>query len=51
LEELKTGLSHILEVLERVFLDNLKNFLLNLHLAKSALEDPEVKFSAEIRQN
>jgi hypothetical protein len=48
LEELKTGLSHVLEVLERVFLDNLKNFILNLHLAESALEDPEVwKFVPE----
>jgi hypothetical protein len=48
LEELKIGLSHVLEVLEKVFLDNLKNFLLNLHLAESALEDPEAKsFGAE----
>ncbi len=48
MEELKTGLSHVLEVLESVFLANLKNFLLNLHLAKSALEDPEAKsFGAE----
>jgi len=48
LEELKKGLSHVLEVLENVFLANLKNFLLNLRLAKSALEDPEAKsFGAE----
>jgi hypothetical protein len=44
LEELKIGLSHVLEVLEKVFLDNLKNFLLNLHLAESALENTK-KFS------
>jgi len=44
LEELKTELSHVLEVLEKVFLDNLRNFLLNLHLAKSALENTK-KFS------
>jgi len=41
--ELKVQLSNILKVLESVFLDNLRNFLLNLHLAKSALEDPEAK--------
>jgi hypothetical protein len=47
-KELEERLSYILEVLESVFLDNLKNFLLNLHLAKSALEDPEAKsFGAE----
>jgi hypothetical protein len=47
-KELEERLSAILEVLERVFLANLKNFLLNLHLAKSALEDPEAKsFGAE----
>jgi len=44
LEELEKGLFHVLEVLERVFLDNLKNFLLNLHLAESALENTK-KFS------
>jgi len=41
--ELKVQLSNILKVLESVFLDNLRNFLLNLHLAKSALEDTEAK--------
>jgi hypothetical protein len=40
LQELKEWLSNIL--------DNLRNFLLNLHLAESALEDPEVwKFVPE----
>jgi predicted nucleotidyltransferase len=40
LQELKEWLSNIL--------DNLRNFLLNLHLAKSAFEDPEVwKFVPE----
>jgi len=48
LKELKESLSHVLEVLEKVFLGNLRNFLLNLHLAKSAFEDPEVwKFVPE----
>jgi hypothetical protein len=43
-KELEERLSAILEVLERVFLDNLRNFLLNLHLAESALENTK-KFS------
>jgi hypothetical protein len=43
-KELEERLSAILEVLERVFLANLKNFLLNLHLAESALENTK-KFS------
>jgi len=43
-KELEERLSYILKALESVFSDNLRNFLLNLHLAESALENTK-KFS------